>query len=275
MSDSNSFLTKEELFNKTLELDELVRGLEPLDAKKFTRFRGRYVYSELLRNKSGDVVTGLNFTEQLYILEQFGKEEGLDTRHGTLEENFLAAYSEETSQYKKCVLLRYPVYVREMVTSGSVTFADKAVFVDAQPGYRISTKDNFRIGYERYIQRIVGDRSKSLPKLKPKIFDGKSISEQIVLFTEFVESDVMPQLRHLDWTWSTIESKDDYGLSSLLIDYSNRRRYSKDGKIRAVPRKERFKNDREVNYFSIRGVSPSERIQDSVIPVWTNENPKR
>lgn len=110
-------------------LHELVEYAVPLEKSKFTPL-GAYEeplkasrrYSLQGRGNVVDVngvVLNLDLHEQVMLLDLLSKKHGVSLRHGSLKEDFDAAYSPDGQTYKRNVLVPFWIYTGEMISKTS------------------------------------------------------------------------------------------------------------------------------------------------------------
>jgi len=113
-------------------LDKIASGIEPLSNSRFIHIeyqeRGElkeaWVYPEPLKvpkdmdfARYSDIegaIHNLNFPEQLLLQNRVKEKLGIDLRHGSLKENFIALHSKETKDYVEGVLNRHWLYTGEI-----------------------------------------------------------------------------------------------------------------------------------------------------------------
>ncbi len=126
-------MSKSALYVWPKELVEaLAENVVPLVKSKFNVVDGASVYAEPLKSKrevlardSGighvhhvsmyGAVVSLNLSQQIMLLQLLSERFKIPLRHGSLKENFDAAYSRNGRVYKNNVLGPYWVFTREMV----------------------------------------------------------------------------------------------------------------------------------------------------------------
>lgn len=81
----------------------------PVISKKNVSFNGRNY-----TGKEG-IIQGLDFPQQIMLLDRLSQLSGIQFRQLTLRENFDAAYSPEGQKYKENVLALYRVFTGEMI----------------------------------------------------------------------------------------------------------------------------------------------------------------
>ena len=259
---TDAFLSKEQLFNKTSELDDTVRSLQPLDARKFIRLKGRYVYSEPLRNKDDEVITNLDFPEQLYVLEQFGKREGLKLRHGMLEENVAASRNKRAVSYIGRVLRPYSIYANEvLLINNYIAQAEGVRFTSHPPHYGILIKGSLIFDSDAYVERILVGKKNVLSKFEVKRLQKqleKSWEKDLTDYRRLVKDIAIPKVilpitkrDVVEWVWGGVISKDEKGFSAIWHSW----------------------DDRD-DYFGVIAESPTTTYSKLAVPIWTDQNPR-
>jgi len=248
-------MSAEEIISK---LDGIVDSLQPLDNKKFIHFeykdKGKqkesWVYPEPLRKKSlinkRNLFVDFNFPEQIYLYKKMEEEFGIKARHGTLKENFKAAYSPQTKEYKEKVLVN-KVYTGEIITreieNSYVRRVLEVNFVDFNPREilfenekRILTKYQPKYGVEYYLS----------PRLQ-KVHQSSTGAR--CFFDDF---NIVPTVKDLK-----LEKNEERGIMGDI-------HYDKEGLSSIC--------GQYISYFWGIGESP---LSPLYVPIWTDENPKK
>jgi len=226
-------------------------GAEPLKSSR------KFSFQDISYVNDDKAVIGLNYPDQLYLLNKASRRFGLPLRQGSLRETLVAVWSRDAPEYKKNVLTpktNYWVFNREVVRK----FGDK---------YEVSRVIGFDLGEEQQADILLERNGKLLspptqgsqtrnPKIKLGPILQESIPNKSGYYSEFsraipVNSELGPKTSESKGYFGGIYF-DKQGLSVVGSAWS-----SVDGVLGAG------------------AVGPSGRVVNGVLGVWTDENPKK
>ncbi len=251
--------------NSTLELlDKLIENLVPFDLSRFMLFKGAYVYPEPLQCTKQIVYRGdeyvdidaavihLNLPEQLYLYSRIADKHGMKARHGTMKENFEAAWSDTTKEYKEKVL-RYWLYNGEVIRKLGKTFdISRAIGME----YRETKAVEEMCERDGKLLETEGVSTNLIPVIKLGLTLQTEIPTASGFYTEF--AGVIPVDKELGGR--NENSRGDFGRI-----YFDKTGLSAVGSLW----------DSGVSIFGSYAYEPLRGIRDAAMGLWSDENPKQ
>ena len=240
-------------FEEYAKIEGLVKSADSPVRSKFIhldvpKVGERWVYPVPL-TADGNAARGLNLPEQAVALKNLGEREGIKLTHGSLQENLHAYRSNEAQPYVKSVLEQYWIYTDELgISNGNdidVRRVIGAKFVDSHPRqFFVENGENF--------PRTASSGEFSVMYALSQVLQ-KGMADEFGYTDRFGVVPVNEDLNDkgkLRWNGMSF---DNDGFSAVwCTPYPDEEVLGADGNGRAL-----------------------DGVAGAVVPLWTNENPKK